>query len=213
MKLVVRDLDPRNVLALTEHLAPLANVSVGSGDLLNAGVDSVVLPIQSYTTLDMGLLARCRATIGTRTWSRLNVIVNRRFGGAIPVGEAVAVSTGMAGLSWVIAAPVQHRALFVGPEVHSDQYGRAIVPGGRALTRDGLGGVLEQQTDARPQVSIVQGVERALLAALQVAKELPISHLGCPGLGTGGAGGNPERCAAAMARAWAAFDESGIVSG
>ncbi len=130
MKLVLRDIDPEVVLALTEAFGPHHNVSVGGGDLLNAGVDAVVVPIQGVSTLDDGFVASCRAVFRTQAWSHLTVVVQRKYHGSIPVGEAVLVSTGLSGVKWMIAAPARHADEFVGLRVQGDCLaGRVILPG------------------------------------------------------------------------------------
>jgi O-acetyl-ADP-ribose deacetylase (regulator of RNase III) len=217
MRLVLRDLDSDVVLALSEAFGPVAGTNVGVGNLLTAGVDAVVVPIQGVDLLDGGFARDCRAAFGTRAWAHLRVVTDNKYGGTIPVGGAVMVSTGRAGCRWMIAAPARHHAQWVGrARVHKDDHGRVINPGfrqdlfpavkARLSSMSALrGGVGLEQAAGTPAAARqpAEGAYMALHAALRLAQDqADIQDLGVPGLGTGAAGGDPFACANAMRRAW-----------
>ena len=214
MQLVLRDREPEVVLALNDAFGPLEGVSVGVGDLLQADIDALVVPLQSVDMLDGGLVESCRARFGVRPWARIQTIIERKYEGTIPVGEALIVGTGRLGIRYLIAAPARHsprwsggarahvRARMFWPQLSLDS-GRPVEPQDLPTLRRAVG--LEQGGDEGPaeRHDVEEGARRALLAALRVAQRQPeIRRLGCPGLGTGGGRGNPWNAARGMRRAW-----------
>ena len=105
MRLVLCDLDPELVLAFTQTFGPYAGITVGSGDLLRARVDAVVSPANSFGYLDGGIDLAYRAAFGLGLQRRLQAVIEARFSGELPIGEATLLSTGHPRIKQIIFAP------------------------------------------------------------------------------------------------------------
>jgi O-acetyl-ADP-ribose deacetylase (regulator of RNase III) len=105
MVLVLRGLDPDLVLAFTQKIAPYRGVQVGQGDLLRAAVDAVVSPANSFGFMDGGIDKAYLAFFGLGLQRRLQAVIASQYGGEMPIGEAVMISTGHSRITRMIAAP------------------------------------------------------------------------------------------------------------
>ena len=105
MRLVLRGLDPELVLALTQTFGPYVGITVGSGDLLRANVDAVVSPANSFGYLDGGIDLAYRNAFGLGLQRRLQAVIEARFQGELPIGEATLLSTGHSRIKQIIFAP------------------------------------------------------------------------------------------------------------
>jgi O-acetyl-ADP-ribose deacetylase (regulator of RNase III) len=106
MLLVLRDTDPHVVLAFTQVFGGHDGVSVGSGDLLAAGVDAIVSPANSFGRMDGGIDLHYRNQLGLGLERLLRELIARRYeNGELPVGEAIVVPTKHGSIKRMIAAP------------------------------------------------------------------------------------------------------------
>jgi O-acetyl-ADP-ribose deacetylase (regulator of RNase III) len=81
-----------------------SRVGIALGDLLDAPVDAVVSPANSYGWMDGGIDLDYRTFFGRELERRLQAEIGA-LGGELPVGSAIAVPTGHTDIAWVIAAP------------------------------------------------------------------------------------------------------------
>jgi O-acetyl-ADP-ribose deacetylase (regulator of RNase III) len=105
MQLVLRALEPELVLAFTQSFGFCQGVTVGSGDLLRANVDAVVSPANGFGYLDGGIDLAYRNFFGLGLQRRLQDVIEKKWNGELPIGEAQLLSTGHPRISQIIFAP------------------------------------------------------------------------------------------------------------
>ena len=105
MFLILRDINPENVLAWTQIFGNYKGVSFGSGSIIKADVDALVSPANSFGYMDGGIDLAYRTFFGLIIQTKLQRIINEKFGGLLPVGKAVAISTGHKRITRLIATP------------------------------------------------------------------------------------------------------------
>ncbi|MFV8749836.1 macro domain-containing protein [Nannocystaceae bacterium ST9] len=105
MQLVLRDINPHVVLAWTQVFGGRQGVSFGSGDVLLAGVDAVVSPANGAGIMDGGIDLHYRNQFGAAIEVRLRELIEQRFAGDLPIGEALVIPTKHAKVRRMIAAP------------------------------------------------------------------------------------------------------------
>lgn len=105
MFLMLYDRNPEVVFAWTELFAGYEGVRLGCGDLLTARVDAVVSPANGLGFMDGGIDLAYRNLFGLAIQRRAQMVIEQRFGGEIPVGEAFIVPTGHGRITRVIVAP------------------------------------------------------------------------------------------------------------
>ncbi len=107
--LAFRDVNPDVVLAWSQVLSNLPNVSIGTGSVLQARIDAVVSPANSFGYMDGGIDLAYRDFFGLGIQNRLQEVIRNRFGGELPVGEAVCIPTGHPKIKRMIAAPTMRK--------------------------------------------------------------------------------------------------------
>ena len=114
----LRDLKRPLVDAWNREFAGIASVRVSCGDIfstkpghIDAGdpidvkADAVVSPANSFGFMDGGIDAVYTYQLGEGVQQRLRALIERDFGGELPVGTAVIVPTMNGDIPWCISAP------------------------------------------------------------------------------------------------------------
>ena len=107
--LVLRDINPEMVMAWLEHFSGEGPWSIGAGSILRDEGDAVFSPANSYGYMDGGIDLAYRTHFGPGIQTLLQRVINSRFGGVLPVGEAVIIPTQDARIPLMIAAPTMER--------------------------------------------------------------------------------------------------------
>jgi len=158
--------------AVTDKMGP--RVRLYNGSVLNVDAEAVVSPANSYGWMRDGV-----DELYTRTFpemeQRVRSAVLAYHGGETPIGEALAVPTGVARPRWLISAPVlrEHDEQLSPDTVHPYLAARAVF----LLWQEGT---LETDGPARAAIDTIA----------------------MPGLGTDVAGLDPDVCAHQVAMAW-----------
>lgn len=103
--LVFRDVNPEVVQGWLQFLRPAKEVSIGSGSVLQADIDAVVSPANSFGYMDGGIDLAYRNFFGLGIQTRLQLVIEKKFGGELPVGQAVCIPTGHGKITRLVAAP------------------------------------------------------------------------------------------------------------
>ena len=105
MFLVLCDRNPEVVFGWTQILGDYQGLSFGAGDLLRMQVDAVVSPANSFGFMDGGIDLAYRNFFGLSIQRRVQTLIEQRFAGEKPVGQAMIVPTGHAKISRLVVAP------------------------------------------------------------------------------------------------------------
>jgi O-acetyl-ADP-ribose deacetylase (regulator of RNase III) len=99
------DTNPRMVAAWQSTFDEFPEVRVVHGSLLDQRVDAWVSPTNSRGSMDGGLDAQIKHTLGAGLQARVWREIGRNYGGKLPVGHAVHVLTGRVIPTYVISTP------------------------------------------------------------------------------------------------------------
>lgn len=105
MKLLLRDIDAAVVAALADAFADCPDVDVARGDILALDADAIVSPANSFGSMGGGIDRIYVRHFGAGVREALQARIRSDHGGELPVGEAVCVLTGNAGIPRMISAP------------------------------------------------------------------------------------------------------------
>lgn len=105
MYLVLRDINPDIVMAWTQIFGNYKGVSFGSGSILEADIDAIVSPANSFGYMDGGIDLAYRNFFGLKIQTRLQAVIKEKFGGELPVGKATIIPTGHKRITRLVAAP------------------------------------------------------------------------------------------------------------
>ena len=78
---------------------------IGPSDPIDIKADAVVSPANSFGFMDGGIDALYTYQFGPGLQQRLQGVLAREYGGELPVGAAVVVTTGHSDIPWCISAP------------------------------------------------------------------------------------------------------------
>jgi O-acetyl-ADP-ribose deacetylase (regulator of RNase III) len=107
--LVLRDTNPEMVMAWLEYFADEGPWTIGAGDILRAGGEAIVSPANSYGYMDGGIDLVYRNFFGLGLQNRLQALLQEKYGGFLPVGEAVVISTQHERIPYLVAAPTMEK--------------------------------------------------------------------------------------------------------
>lgn len=107
--LLLRDQNPDMVMAWLEAFGEPGPWSVGSNDILRQRADALVSPANSYGYMDGGIDLAYRNHFGVGLQNRLQLVIENKWGGYLPVGKAVIVPTFNDLIPHMIAAPTMER--------------------------------------------------------------------------------------------------------
>ncbi|WP_375764768.1 macro domain-containing protein [Archangium gephyra] len=117
-QLHLRDLSRAMVEAWRQEFANIPGVTLSQGDIfserpgavsasdpIDVRADAVVSPANSFGFMDGGIDAVYTYQLGPQVQERLRALLAEQYGGELPVGQAVIVSTGHKDIPWCISAP------------------------------------------------------------------------------------------------------------
>jgi O-acetyl-ADP-ribose deacetylase (regulator of RNase III) len=105
LTLLLRDLNADVVSAWKTEFEATTEVEVSLGSILELKADAIVSPANSFGFMDGGIdLAYCRF-FGFELQERLQALLNDRYHGELPVGQAVVLGTGHPGIPFLVSAP------------------------------------------------------------------------------------------------------------
>jgi O-acetyl-ADP-ribose deacetylase (regulator of RNase III) len=107
--LMLRDTNPDMVLAWLEAFADEGPWSIGGNNILRQKADAIVSPANSYGFMDGGIDRAYRNHFGLGLQTRLQRVIEHKWSGLLPVGEAVVVSTNNNWIPQMVAAPTMER--------------------------------------------------------------------------------------------------------
>lgn len=111
--LVLRDQKPEMVMAWLDTFSDFGPWNVGSGNILRQRADAIVSPANCYGYMDGGIDLVYRNHFGLGLQNRLQRVIETRWSGYLPIGEAVIVPTENSWIPHMIAAPTMERPMDV----------------------------------------------------------------------------------------------------
>ncbi|MDI1452133.1 macro domain-containing protein [Polyangium sp. 6x1] len=128
----LRTLNEALAHAWREEFAGAPGVTVSLGDIfferpgpvlakdpIEVHADAVVSPANSFGFMDGGIDAVYTHHLGHEVEARLRATLAERFGGELPVGQAIIVPTGHGAIPWCISAPTMRVPADVSDTVHA----------------------------------------------------------------------------------------------
>lgn len=103
LKLELRALDPAVVAAWQSYFP--ASGGIAQADILSTCADAIVSPANSFGFMDGGIDLHYVNAFGWELQDRLQERIARERDGELPVGRALVVPTGHAGIPFMVSAP------------------------------------------------------------------------------------------------------------
>lgn len=122
MKLHFVDLNPEVSSALTDAFHDHSEVEVICGDILHHAVHCLVSPANSFGYMDGGIDAAYTGFFGQQIQERVQDAIRRRPEQMLPVGTALAVTTGHDRIPFMIVAPT----MTMPEDIPASHAGRAL---------------------------------------------------------------------------------------
>ncbi|MHB1079423.1 MAG: macro domain-containing protein [Prosthecobacter sp.] len=132
MRLHFVDINQAVADALAAAFASHEEVEILRGDILALASHCVISPANSFGYMDGGMDAACYQFFGPSIQSTVQTAIQRRPEGMLPVGAALAVSTGHERIPYLIVAPTMEMPETV-PASHA---GRALRAALRLIDRE-----------------------------------------------------------------------------
>ena len=105
LRVVLTDVNTKVVEAWLAAFADEPAVEIVKGSILNQQVDAWVSPTNSYGRMDGGVDAVIKRQLGAGIQLRVQRRIRSAFGGLLPVGSAVCVSSGAVNPKFLISTP------------------------------------------------------------------------------------------------------------
>lgn len=105
LTLLLRDLNADVVSAWKTEFEATAEVEVSLGSILELKADAIVSPANSFGYMDGGVDLAYSRFFGFELQESLQALLNERYHGELPVGQAVVVETGHPGIPFLVSAP------------------------------------------------------------------------------------------------------------
>ncbi len=105
LKVVLVDVNAKVVEAWLAAFADTPEVEICKGSILGQHVDAWVSPTNSRGRMDGGVDAAVKRHLGAGIQLRVQRAIRDRFGGSLPVGSAVCVSSGATNPKFLISTP------------------------------------------------------------------------------------------------------------
>jgi len=99
------DVNPKMVKAWRDSFAENPEVDVIEGSMLDQGVSAWVTPTNAKASMDGGLDGVIKKKLGAGIEKKVQAEVKRRYAGAMPIGFATCVETGVAVPKFLISTP------------------------------------------------------------------------------------------------------------
>jgi O-acetyl-ADP-ribose deacetylase (regulator of RNase III) len=103
--LVLSDTNPEVVMAFMQAFGAYEGVTFGSGNILQARIDSIVSPANSFGFMDGGIDLAYRNFFGLGIQRVVQSVIQDRYGGELPVGSAFLAPTNHQRITHMIVAP------------------------------------------------------------------------------------------------------------
>lgn len=123
----LRDINPRLVEAWREQLGHLAEFTISRGDIFAVSASAIVSPANSFGFMDGGIDRIYSEHFGWSLPARLQDHLWERWGGELPIGNAVIIPTGHATIRWLISAPTMRVSGDVSDTVNAYLAFRAVL--------------------------------------------------------------------------------------
>ncbi len=107
--LLLRDINPEMVMAWLDIFDDYGPWSTGSNNILHQRGDAIISPANSYGYMDGGIDLAYRTHFGLGLQNRLQHYLEEKFGGMLPVGQAIIIPTMKEGIPHMIVAPTMDR--------------------------------------------------------------------------------------------------------
>lgn len=104
-KLYLRDTNDFVVTFLTKYFKPFPDVEVSKGDILEIKADAIVSPANSFGDMGGGIDLIYRDKFGMDVQKFAKRIINARYYGELPVGDAISVVMKKQNYKYLIMAP------------------------------------------------------------------------------------------------------------
>ncbi|MEV7005047.1 macro domain-containing protein [Streptosporangium sp. NPDC051022] len=105
LKVVLADINAEVVRAWRAAFADTPEIEIHQGSILDRHVDAWVTPTNSRGRMDGGVDAAIKRYLGAGIQLRVQRAIRDEFGGALPVGSAVCVSSGAVNPKFLISTP------------------------------------------------------------------------------------------------------------
>ncbi|MEV8635714.1 macro domain-containing protein [Streptosporangium sp. NPDC051023] len=105
LKVVLADINAEVVHAWRAAFADTPEIEIRKGSILDQDVDAWVNPTNSRGRMDGGVDAVIKRHLGAGIQLRVQRAIRDRFGGSLPVGSAVCVSSGATNPKFLISTP------------------------------------------------------------------------------------------------------------
>ncbi|MFF3314747.1 ADP-ribosyltransferase domain-containing protein [Streptomyces sp. NPDC003035] len=110
LRVVLVDVNDKVVAAWRSAFADVPEVEIRQGSLLDVDVDAWVSPTNERGRMDGGVDAVVKRYLGAGIQVRVQRAIRYRFGGSLPVGSAVCVSSGAAVPRYLISTPTMRQS-------------------------------------------------------------------------------------------------------
>jgi O-acetyl-ADP-ribose deacetylase (regulator of RNase III) len=175
MEVVLCDKNPEVVKAWHFFFDRGGRVTIKEGDMLEAGVSAVVLPVNSFGIMDDGFAEEINKKTDGMLESRARKLILDKYAGEIPVGMAEVISSGLDNPKLVVLTPTVR------------------VP--QRMSQPGISTYLATRAALRSVAAYVRN------GGTDSTKE-PLDTVGFVGLGTGQGGVSPATAAFQMYEAF-----------
>lgn len=105
LRVVLTDINTQVVEAWRAAFADTPGVEIRTGSILDVDADAWVSPTNSRGRMDGGLDAVVKRHLGAGIQLRVQRAIRDQFGGSLPVGSAVCVSSGAVNPKYLISTP------------------------------------------------------------------------------------------------------------
>jgi O-acetyl-ADP-ribose deacetylase (regulator of RNase III) len=123
----LRDHNLALVEAWQASFADTPNVETSHGDIFGVRADALISPANSFGDMTGGIDRAYAKRFGPALQQRLQSVILDRFGGEMPVGEAIVVETGDPGYAYLVCAPTMRVPLDVSGTVNAYLAFRAAI--------------------------------------------------------------------------------------
>ena len=135
MRFLLRDRNLAMVEAWRREFAQAPDVEVTHGDIFDVTADAIVSPANSFGFMDGGIDLVYSRRFGWGLQERLRTLLRAEHDGELPVGAAVVIETGDAGIPWLISAPTMRVPMDVSDTVNAYLAFRAAIRAARDHNR------------------------------------------------------------------------------
>jgi|SRR6185295_171120 len=104
-KIYLRDTNEQVVKFWQKYFRPFPEVEVSCGDIFDIKADAIVSPANSFGDMSGGIDLAYRDRFGSNVEVFLKRVINARFYGELPIGQAVSIKLTKQAYKYMIVAP------------------------------------------------------------------------------------------------------------